>query len=119
MPQNTADKIVITLSGDWSMNGVNHQIQNLVEVLETISNSLSNPERQPSAAEIESKVVMTGIDELDASGCQLLTLFVQLLKQKGVMPLFTDIPDAIKEKIQVFGFDRELGAHFEATRGYA
>lgn len=117
MPQKTADKIVITLNGDWSMNGVNHQIRNLVEVLETISNSLPDTKYQAGAAEKRSEVVMTGIDELDVSGCQLLTIFVQLLKQKGVMPLFTDVPDQIKEKIQVFGFDRELGTHFKTLQG--
>ncbi|RII30147.1 MAG: hypothetical protein CXR30_07425 [Geobacter sp.] len=118
MHQNTTDKIVITLDGDWSMNGVNHQIQNLVEVLETISDSLPDAKCQARGTGIRSEVLMTGIDELDVSGCQLLTLFVQLLKQKGVIPLFTDVPDQIKKKIQAFGFDRELGTHVKTAQGY-
>lgn len=117
MSGETSDRIRITLNGDWSMNGVTRQLPHLVEHLATLPDSLSSKDRQASGAEIQSEVVMAGIDELDASGCQLLTLYILLLKQKGVMPLLTDIPDAIKEKIQYLGFGRELGTHFETPQG--
>lgn len=117
MSGKTADKIRITLGGDWSMNGVASQLPQLVEQLASLSNSLSNKESLVCAAECQPAVVMAGIDELDASGCQLLTLFVQVLKQRGSIPLLTDIPDAIREKIQFLGFARELGAYFEAPLG--
>lgn len=113
MSQKTADKIRITLDGDWSMNGVTDQIPHLVEQLAFLPDSLSENELQSSRPEIRSEVVLTGIKELDVSGCQLLALFIQVLKQRGVMPLLTDIPEAIRDKIRFLGFSHQLGAHFE------
>jgi anti-anti-sigma regulatory factor len=116
MSGKTADKIRIPLAGDWSMNGVTHQIPHLVEQLASLSGSLSSKESQTCAAANPPEVVLSGIDELDASGCQLMATFLHNLKQRGVMPLLTDVPDAIKEKIQFLGFGRELGSYFKTLQ---
>lgn len=116
MPEKTADKIRIPLVGDWSMNGVTYQIPHLVEQLASLSDTISNQESQNYIAANPPEIVMTGIDELDASGCQLMATFLHNLKQRGAMPLLINVPDAIKEKILFLGFERELGAHFETLR---
>lgn len=112
----TADKIRIPLVGDWSMSGVTHQIPHLVEQLASLSGSLSSKVGQTYAKGYSPEFVMTGIEELDACGCQLLATFLHNLKRRGAMPLLTDVPDVIKEKILFLGFGLELGAHIETLQ---
>lgn len=108
-----ADGNTITLSGDWSMNGVADQMPYLLEQLALFPELSSSQEKQPGVVQGQPKIIIE-IDELDASGCQLLTLFVLMMERKGFMPLLTNLTDAVKEKIQYLGFGRQLGAHFEA-----
>jgi ABC-type transporter Mla MlaB component len=105
-----------TLGGDWSLSGVINQLPYLVEHLASLSDTLSDKESQVSTATNPPEVHMAGINELDAGGCQLLTLFVHLLKQKGAIPRLTGIPDAIRRKIIYLGFARELGIDFDTPR---
>ena len=108
-----ADGNRITLSGDWSMNGVADQMPYLLEQLALLPEVSSSQEKQPGVAQGQPKILVD-IDELDASGCQLLTLFVLMMEREGFMPLLTNLTDAVKEKIQYLGFGRQLGARFEA-----
>lgn len=108
-----ADENRITLSGDWSMNGVADQMPYLLEQLALLPEVSLSQEKDPGVAQGQPQILVD-IDELDASGCQLLTLFVLVMERKGFMPLLINVTDAVKEKIQYLGFGRELGAHFEA-----
>ncbi|MDA8413855.1 MAG: STAS domain-containing protein [Desulfobacteraceae bacterium] len=118
MPEETAAQIKIPLGGDWSMNGVTSQLPHLVEQLATLSACGINMEGMGDSKAHLAELTLAGINEFDASGCQLLVIFLKNLKQRGVMPRIMSIPDAIREKIQFLGFAREIGPYFETKQGY-
>jgi ABC-type transporter Mla MlaB component len=112
MTSDKAGNIKITLCGDWSMSGVSNQVPRLVEQMASIS-ALASEKGAACQAGGRPELVMTGIGDFDASGCQLLALFVRLLQGKGVMPLLTEVPEAIMGKIRLLGFAGELAACLE------
>lgn len=111
MPEETTERIRIRLEGDWSMSGVADQFPRLAELL--ASPPLSRPDRdiRGDASWNRPEIDMTGIESLDACGCQLLTAFLHNLKLTGVTPLLTGISATIGEKIRLLGFDRLFAAN--------
>lgn len=117
MPGKTGEQIRILLGGDWSMNGLTQQLPHLVEHLASLPDSNANKEHMKDSRANLAELALVGINEFDASGCQLLAIFLNNLKQRGVMPRIMAIPDAIRKKIQFLGFDREIGPYFETKQG--
>lgn len=108
MFNQTTEPIKICLDGDWSMGGVAERFPLLARHLSTVSDFQSGDEFQTSESHSLPELDLTGINALDACGCQLLALFVRNLRQRGVTPRLTNIPDAFRSKIHFLGFDREF-----------
>lgn len=116
MLEETTETIRIRLEGDWSMSGVADQFPRLAELLASPSICRPERERRPDASRKRPEIDMTGIDSLDACGCQLLTTFLHNLKMTGVTPLLVGISATIGDKIRLLGFGRFLAAHADAAR---
>ena len=108
MLTTTTKAFRICLDGDWSMNGVAERFPLLAKQLSLLLgfSSGNNPQQQSLSAPPE--IDLTEIQALDACGCQLLALFIRNLRQNGIVPLVTNIPDTFRAKISVLGFEREF-----------
>lgn len=91
----------ISLSGDWSMTGVARQLPRLVQLLARIAAGDQKPAPR--------QLLLEGITELDACGCQLLASFVRELRRQGISPLCAGLPEGYREKVRLLGFAAELG----------
>lgn len=95
----------ITLNGDLSMVGVKEQFSLLAKyVARPAEAAAAGCERTPH------EIDLTGIQGLDACGCQLLAAFLGNLKQRGVEAYSFKLNDTYREKIHSLGFDDELFA---------
>ena len=104
MLKKTTETFRVCLDGDWSMSGVAEQFPLLVKHLSVLTDSQSIEEFQSGLPEID----LAGINALDVCGCQLLAIFIRNLRQCGVTPRITNIPDTFRSKIHFMGFDREF-----------
>jgi len=107
-----SEKMRIRLQGDWTLNGVSCQLPHLVQHL---TNSQIDGMQAGCETRVHHEVSLAGIELLDVCGCQLLTIFVHNLKKRGATPLLIDVPDAMGEKIALWGFGRELGTFQESV----
>lgn len=90
--------VKICLEGDWTMNGVAGQHQQIMQWPE----QLRAVWEQHEPTELD----LSGITELDACGCQLLVTFARdLVKQGGILAC-SSIPASIGSKLQRLGFER-------------
>lgn len=115
MREETTENIRIRLEGDWSMNGVADQFSRLAVLLASLSVCRPDRERQADASRNRPEIDMTGVNLLDACGCQLLTTFLHSLKKRGVTPLVTGISATFSKKIHLLGFDRLLTANADVA----
>lgn len=106
------ERMRIRLQGDWTMNGVSCQLPQLVEHLKS---SQIDGMQAVCETHVHHEVSLAGIEQLDVCGCQLLTIFVHNLKKCGATPLLIDVPDAMGDKIALWGFGRELGTFQESV----
>ena len=104
MLKKTTETFRVCLDGDWSMSGVAEQFPLLVKHLSVLTDSQSIEVFQSGFPEID----LAGINALDVCGCQLLAIFIRNLRQCGVTPRITNIPDTFRSKIHFMGFDREF-----------
>lgn len=98
------DVIRISISGDLSMVGVTEQFPLMVQYL-----------AEPAAAAVVSpneqhlhEIDLTGVQALDACGCQLLVAFIHNLRKRGAALFSLKLTDDCREKIHNLGFDDEL-----------
>ena len=91
----------LTLSGDFTIAGIGEQLPLLLERLEEIlpANSI-DPSQPASPLEID----LGGVEELDASGCQLLAVLFGALEQRGLPPCFVRMSDIDMARIRLLGF---------------
>lgn len=108
MLKETTKALRVCLDGDWSMSGVAERFPLLAKHLSLLLDSQSNEELQNSQPSGLPEIDLAGINALDACGCQLLALFIRNLRQCGVTPRVTNIPDTFRSKIHFLGFDREF-----------
>lgn len=104
MNQDNANRI--TLSGDLSTVGVKEQLPLLTQYLDRLTEAATLDRDQHSPQEID----LTGLEALDACGCQLLTAFLRNLKQHGADVFSFKLNAEFREKIQRLGFADELFA---------
>lgn len=100
MANESESKIRIVLEGDWSMSGITQQFQVLLPWISQLADSAE----KPASPELD----LTGIAELDASGCQLLSAFVGNLRQQGIIPLCNGVSEIVNDKFRLMGFDHEV-----------
>lgn len=104
MLKETTEGFRVCLDGDWSMSGVAERFPLLAKHLSLLSDAFSAKNESTCLPEID----LAGLNELDACGCQLLALFIRSLRQFGITPRVTNIPDSFRTKIRFLGFDREF-----------
>lgn len=94
----------ISLSGDLSMVGVTEQFPLMAQFLAEPAAAVST-DRQRSH-----EIDLTGVQVIDACGCQLLAAFIYNLRKRGVEVFTFKLTDDCREKIHTLGFDDELYA---------
>jgi ABC-type transporter Mla MlaB component len=96
----------ITLSGDMSMVGVKEQFSALELHLAKRADVQSSGFDPCQPYEID----LTGIQVLDACGCQLLALFLRGLRKTGIAEISLKLSEEYRNKIRSLGFEHELCA---------
>ena len=96
----------ISLSGDFSIAGVKEQIPLLAQHLASAATIRANALEQ----ELHHEIDLTGIQDLDACGCQLLAALLRHLRDLGIENPVFRISDAHRERIHLLGFEAEIFA---------
>jgi ABC-type transporter Mla MlaB component len=104
MTMDRNDMNRITLTGDLSMVGLKEQYHFMERYAVGQSEALAGGREQNAPVEID----MTGVQELDACGCQLLAVFLNNLRQRGTSVCSFKLDDAHRMKIHNLGFDDEI-----------
>lgn len=94
----------IALNGDLSMVGVTDQFPLLAQYLAGPAEAVTSCLDQRTIHEID----LTGVQALDACGCQLLVAFIRNLRQRGDALSSLKLTDDCREIIHTLGFDDEL-----------
>lgn len=100
--QNGVNKL--TLSGDFSVAGVNDQLSILVQHLAGAAEAVPNACNPPLAYEID----LHGAQDLDTCGCQLLVLLFRNLRHRGVESITLKLSNDHRGKIHSLGFSGEI-----------
>lgn len=94
----------IALNGDLSMVGVTGQYPLLAQYLAGSPADIATASDHHAPFEID----LTGVDALDACGCQLLVAFVHNLKKRGAGACSFKMTVACRDIIHSLGFDDEF-----------
>lgn len=94
----------IALDGDLTMVGVIEQFQLLKQYVDSHVDAIAACRDQCLPIEID----LTGVQELDACGCQLLAVFIRNLRLRGATEFSFKLSDAERTKIHNLGFDDEI-----------
>ena len=89
---------VAHLEGDWTMTGVADNIDSLVL-------SLGQME---SRGEKSFQINCELIEETDTSGLQLLNVWVECARLRGIEPKLVNIPDNMQRAIEDLGFSQNF-----------
>jgi len=106
MPVNSAAVCSMTLEGEWSIDRAADLLKLLAAEL-----ALLETDPAPRTAEIDMKAVA----EIDACGCQLLALFLENLRRRGITPVPCGIPSPAMDKIELLGFSGAFAAPAQPT----
>ena len=102
MDWNDVNRII--LKGALSMVGVKEQYQLLEQYAVSQAEAVAAGHEQNAPLEID----LTGVQELDACGCQLLSVFLNNLRQRGAADCSFKLNDDFRMKIHNLGFDDEI-----------
>jgi len=87
---------VAHLEGDWTMTGVADNIESLIL-------SLNNMESQgKKSLQINCKQ----IEETDTSGLQLLNVWMECARLRGIKPKLVNVPSGMRRAIHELGFNK-------------
>lgn len=103
MAGKSAKACRVKLEGEWVVDRASELKTVLIDTLAQIGKSATGRRR--------TEIDMTGITDLDACCCQLLAVFLEELKRRGVVPLPCGMSQTLTEKTALLGFS-EL---FETT----
>lgn len=98
----------IILGGDWTNIGI---IERLSEVCDHLGALLSS--RRSNAEPLDSRICLSGVETIDASGCQLLAIFFRHVRQHGLRPIVINLPEDFRLSMELFGFSSELEGMME------
>ena len=90
--------VATNLSGDWTMNGISHQVQSLMAISSGVGGGVAQT----------GKLVVdcSGIKEIDISGLQLLYVWLQCLKIKGLRAELVNFSDGMRSTVQKVGLHK-------------
>ncbi|HEU0264680.1 MAG TPA: STAS domain-containing protein [Geobacterales bacterium] len=91
----------VCLSGDWTIAGVSAQMGELRKI--KASQKRKADQGEPLPLEID----LSGVEAIDASGCQLLVLWLNHLRRQGGAPHVSGVP------AEMTGFFTQLGFALE------
>jgi putative nucleotidyltransferase with HDIG domain len=94
----------LTLSGDFSVAGVNDQLSILVQHLAGAAEAVPNACNPSLPYEID----LHGAQDLDTCGCQLLVLLFRNLRHRGVERISLKLSDDHRDKIHSLGFAGDI-----------
>ena len=100
MTKKKSPLATITLAGDYSIAGVSDQLPILQQLLKEAT------EVRQKAGNIVSpcQINLSGLQTLDACGCQLLAIFLHKLRAEGLTDFSFTLDEFQREQIHLFGF---------------
>lgn len=101
---NQYDVKKITLNGDLSTVGVKEQFSLMLEHIDKMGEFDTSSLDRCFSHEIN----LSGVNALDACGCQLLAVFIRTLRKRGVKKFSLMLSDDCRKKVHSLGFDDEL-----------
>ena len=87
---------VAYLEGDWTMTGVAANIDSMVLVLNQLE----------SGGETRFQINCGQIEEADTSGLQLLNVWLECARLRGIEPSLVSVPDCMRRAMREFGFSQ-------------
>ncbi len=94
----------ITLEGDLTLVGVKEQAILMARHIVRIEENLADKKDQSHSLDID----LTGMQSLDACGCQLLAVFMRNLRERGAREISLKLNDDFRAKIHSLGFDDDI-----------
>lgn len=113
---NTNETSFLALGGEWVITVINQQLQCLMGHRKTILSEMACDAREWTSATPGSAITLdvSRVEALDASGCQLLASFVQVMRGDGVKAGVAEMPASFKELFESLGYHRALQAADQA-----
>ena len=93
------------LEGDWTITGVTSNIDSM---------ALSLQQLEPGSGK-NLRVDCGEIKEADISGLQLLNVWIQCARFRGVEPMLVNVPNKLRHAMQILVGDRIMDACPEAV----
>lgn len=100
MTEKANENIPIKLCGDWSITGVSKQLSTLTAHLETLLTG--------RAADPLPQICVREVEAIDASGYQLLAVFLRHVRGHGLSPVLVNTPDHLRTALETLGFATEF-----------
>jgi ABC-type transporter Mla MlaB component len=100
--QYPANKFI--LKGDFSVGGVNEQMPFLIQHLAFETAAMPNRVDRNHSYTLD----LSGVQVLDACGCQLLAIFLRALRKQGIEMFSFVLNDYYRKQIQLLGFDEAI-----------
>ncbi len=102
--QPAAKKLI--LRGDFSIAGVSEQMPFLLEHLTGETSAM------PKGIDLKLPYTLdlSGVECLDACGCQLLAIVIRALRKQGVEELSSNMNEYCRQQIELLGFAEEIFA---------
>lgn len=94
----------LTLKGDFSIGGVNEQMPFLIQHLALETAAMPNRADRNLPYTLD----LNGVQVLDACGCQLLAIFLRVLREQGVELFSFALSDCYRKQIHLLGFDEAI-----------
>lgn len=88
------DGTVVKLSGAWNISGVVHQME-----------SLSTWHHRESVQDTSFRIDCSEISSVDMSGLQLLHVWMQCVRFRGVTPELVNLPNGMRHTIKQLGLE--------------
>ncbi|AJE04508.1 STAS domain-containing protein [Geobacter pickeringii] len=102
MPEHADTTARIALSGNWSICCVTDRLSELTTHLGSL---LAGREADASTSR---EICVRDVESIDASGCQLLAVFLRHLRRHGFAPTIVNQPEHVRSSMAMLGFDAEL-----------
>lgn len=80
------------LEGDWTINGASRNLDSL---------ALSLQQLESVGVDKKLRIDFARIKEADVSGLQLLNVWLQCVRFRGVEPTLVNVPERLRQAIQV------------------
>ena len=100
MAGKSADACKVKLEGEWGTD----QVADLKNLL---ADHLAGIRR---AAETRAELDLSALTALDACCCQLIAVFLDNMRRRGLVPVLTGMPEQLQETIALLGFSKAFAA---------